>query len=416
MSRAFKLRPTGLLALASTLAAMVVSMIVVAPGGAAAPTKEFTATFEMPCSIAGGLVHATLKVETKAKGPEFVTEGETFEFTEASSTVTAPASLSTELVNGFGATRAKGFVKKTMVKAINSTPASENIAVTKLFPEGLPYEAPVEKEKPQVFTAPHLTTYNFPEPVSGAAGYTVTGTAGQNVELKLEHVNGGIESTLEAFNASGARVVSTTSVCEPPEVTLGQPIPIRPAVTETTEYKNIVVSGSLTVKRLGEAITLPEGSTFNGQGEVNTGTGAGSVKGSLEIPPFDASLRVFGMIPLTLHVHIKQMGPLEGSVAKSATVPGDEDLTIPLSLSFDTNQVRVFGMKIPGKCTTLAPVSLALMDTLTREELLTGSWSFAGTTTLPQFSCTGVMGTQLGFLLSVLLSGPGNPYSLKFSP
>jgi hypothetical protein len=123
------------------------------------------------------------------------------------------------------------------------------------------------------------------------------------------------------------------------------------------------------------------------------------------------------MVPITLGMNISQMGPLEGSVAKSATVPGDEALTIPLSLGVEIKSVQIFGMRFQAHCTTLAPVSLALMDTLTREELLKGSWSFAGTTTLPRFNCEGgPLQTMLTFLLTALLSGPENPYSLKFGP
>ena len=45
--------------------------------------------------------------------------------------------------------------------------------------------------------------------------------------------------------------------------------------------------------------------------------------------------------------------------------------------------LSLLGLKIPTQCTTTEPVSLTLVDTLTREELLTKGWSFAGTATLP---------------------------------
>jgi hypothetical protein len=366
--------------------------------------------------IANGLVNATLKVETRAKGPEFVTERETLEFTEASSTVSSPPAVSNELANAFAATSVKGFVKKTLVKTINATPASENIAVTAMLPRGLAYEAPVEKEKEEVFTAPHGTTYSFPEPVSGGAGYTVTGKGGENVELKLEHVNGGIESTLEAFDPTGLRTLRSTAVCEPPEAALGEPIPIK-APIEKAEYKNWVLSGALVDRKLGLPLALPEGSTFNGSGELNTETGAGSVKGSLSIPPITTTFKLLGFLTIHFGTTLTQVGPFEGAVAKSETVPGDETLTIPAKLNLGITSIGIFGLTFPTNCATAEPIGLNLSNTLTREELLTKGWSFGGTSTLPSIQCEGgVLGSFFGVALTHLLSGPGNPYSLKFSP
>jgi hypothetical protein len=398
---------------------MAATMVLAPASGATSPLKEYTSSFEMPCSVAGGLLHITDEVETRAKAPESVFEGETFAFSEASATLTdgsvnAPATLSKELTN-FGATHAKGVVRTADAHATNAVPATENIAVTKLFSVGLPYEAPIELEKRFRFTAPTGTTYSFPEPASGEPGYRVTGHAGADVELKLERVNGGIEWTLEAFNANNTRVVTATAVCEPPEAVLAQ-IPIHTPI-EKAEYKNWVLSGSLTDKKQGQAIALPEGSTFNGSGEVNTQTGAGSVTGNLSIPPFTAPLKLFGVLPLSLGVTIAQAGPLEGTVAKSEMVSGDQTLTIPANLNVFITSIGLFGLKLPTNCTTTEPVALQLTDTLTREELLRKGWSFTGATTLPRINCEGgPLGRGvLGFALSVLLSGPENSYSLKFS-
>jgi hypothetical protein len=201
------------------LTAIAAALVVAAPSGATAPLKEYEAKFAMPCSVASGLVHTTLTVEAKAKAPTEVIPMEKFLSTEATSTVHAPASLSNELHNSFGITHTKGFVKKTLVFSKNATPVKGNIVITKLFPEGLPYEAPVETEKEEVFTAPKGGTYNFPEPTETEAGATVTGTPGQSVELIAEHTEGGIESTVEGFNASNTRVLNTSAICTPPEGT-----------------------------------------------------------------------------------------------------------------------------------------------------------------------------------------------------
>jgi hypothetical protein len=185
---------------------------------------------------------------------------------------------------------------------------------------------------------------------------------------------------------------------------------------ETTEYKNWVLSGSITDKKQGQAITLPEGSTFNGHGEVNAETGAGSVTGNISVPPFNTTLDLFEVLPVTFGLTVSPSAPVEGSVAKSETVPGDETLTIPLKLGIGVTSLSVMGLSIPTSCTTSQGASLALADNLTREELLSKGWSFSGATTLPRFHCEGPFGGIVGVVLTLALSGPENPFSLRFAP
>ncbi|MDE3070780.1 MAG: hypothetical protein KGJ43_08645, partial [Acidobacteriota bacterium] len=78
--------------------------------------------------------------------------------------------------------------------------------------------------------------------------------------------------------------------------------------------------------------------------------------------------------------------------------------------------LQILGLSIPLRCAATEPLSLALADTLTSEELLKGNWSFAGTTAVPSIRCEGgFLGRLFGWVLSGLLSGPGNPYSLAVS-
>ena len=79
-------------------------------------------------------------------------------------------------------------------------------------------------------------------------------------------------------------------------------IPYLEGISKESELKNWVLSGTLTPRKLGQAITLPAGSTFNGSGEVNAETGAGSVTGNLLVPPFSAPLKLFGFLPASLGV------------------------------------------------------------------------------------------------------------------
>jgi hypothetical protein len=186
--------------------------------------------------------------------------------------------------------------------------------------------------------------------------------------------------------------------------------------TLAPQFANLTFSGSLTDKKLGQSIALPEGATFNGSGELNTETGAGSVKGNLSIPPFMASLKLFGLLPVNLGLRLRQVGAIEGSVAKNETAPGEEALTLPAKLSLGVTSLQILGLTVPTRCSGAEPLSLNLTDNLTSEELLKGGWSFSGTTAVPEVKCEGgFLGYLFGHVLSGLLSGPGNPYSLRIS-
>jgi len=177
-------------------------------------------------------------------------------------------------------------------------------------------------------------------------------------------------------------------------------------------YKNWVVSGSLTDRKAGRTITLPTGSTFDGSGEVNHETGAGLVTGSLAIPPFTATFKVSGH-PIAVGFRLTQVGALAGSIMASE---GLEALTIPVKLNVAISEVRLEGLSIPLHCSSSEPVSLNLADTLDLEELLTERWQFSGTFLLPKVSCEGgSRGAAFGAVLTALLSGPENTYSLAIA-
>jgi hypothetical protein len=190
-----------------------------------------------------------------------------------------------------------------------------------------------------------------------------------------------------------------------------------PPLIERAEYKGWIVSGSLSDKRLGQVITLPEGAIFNGSGSVNVETGAGSVAGTLTVPPFSATLRLFGVLPVTLGLSLSETGALEGTLVNSTSAPGEEALTIPAQLNVGVTSFGLLGLTIPTRCAAMEPLALTLVDNLTRAEFLSGGWSFAGTTTLSRFRCQGgLLSALFGSVLSSLLSGPENAYSLAVRP
>ena len=192
-------------------------------------------------------------------------------------------------------------------------------------------------------------------------------------------------------------------------------ITIAPRI-ERPEYQNWTVNGAITDKKLNQAIALPQGSAFNGRGELNTETGAGSVSGGVSIPPFTTTLRPFGLLPVELGMTLTEVGQLEGSISPNEAVPAAEVLAIPLRLELGITSVSVLGLTIPVTCASSEPMALELADTLSEEGVLSGKWSFAGSTVLPSLNCQHeFLSPLVGLLLSSMLSGPKNAYALSFA-
>jgi hypothetical protein len=233
-----------------------------------------------------------------------------------------------------------------------------------------------------------------------AGGSVVLGTTGAEPEVQLSWSPG----------ATGSTGVSGPTGATGPSGPTGPTGPI--GGSESLAFNNWSLSGSLTDKKLGQPITLPAGSTFNGAGELNTETGVGSLSGNLAIPAFTAPLKLFGVLPVELGVQLTPEA-IAGTLAKSETVSGDETLTVPLKLGMDITSISLLGLDIPTACLSAKPLALGLVDNLTREELAKKAWSFAGSTTIPRLKCEGgLLGGLFGVVLSALLSGPENAYAI----
>ncbi|MCW3018337.1 MAG: Fibronectin type domain protein, partial [Solirubrobacterales bacterium] len=75
-------------------------------------------------------------------------------------------------------------------------------------------------------------------------------------------------------------------------------------------------------------------------------------------------------------------------------------------------EVGLLGIGVPVHCETSEPVVFNLSDDLTFEEVTEIGPHFAGTVTIPNISCEGLEGLLVAPLLTTLMSGPENPYSL----
>lgn len=188
-------------------------------------------------------------------------------------------------------------------------------------------------------------------------------------------------------------------------------------------FKNWVVSGSVTPKKLNEPINLPAGSTFNGEAQVNLLTFSGPISGTIFVPPFNATMKILG-VPETVGMKLTQVGSIEGQITRSTqeTVdcPGAVEqnsicvtLSVPSRVNLAITVVGVLGINVPTTCETSEPIAFDAVDTLTLKEVYTSGPQFTGTATFPPVACYGVNGLVLGPVLTTLISGPDNPYVLS---
>lgn len=448
MLRRLRFRPVGWLVALGTFAAMAATMVVAAPGSAATE-KTYASTFKMECIIGPGSVNikGTLTTATQATGPETVKSGETgVEFHNSFSLVTSPSELGQPLFNG-GVREVRGFVVNFTLDSTGAEPAELNIAKPAEFPSGLPYHAPVENEKATTFRAPTEGTFSFgPYTVTGAAGTHlvshVTTEPGfeENPETGFKSTGKGVQSTLEGYNEHGEKLigplpVSCTALEEGGDLVLAT-IPIESGGTTTTTtshtttttttthtttttttteaapeviFHEWVLKGFVHDKKLGENITLPAGCKFNGHATV-----PGPLEANTSCPAFSDTVKILGLLPSTIGLEIKESEPIHGTITPAGA--GELKLTGTAKDNIFITSISLFGLKIPTSCKTVSPVIFPLESTAPASALATGT-TFTGETTLPNVSCSGgLLGALFGPVLSTLMSGPNNPFSLTVEP
>jgi HYR domain len=259
---------------------------------------------------------------------------------------------------------------------------------------------------PPTITVPSEITTVQTSPAGAVVTYTATATP--------------VDSVLRSFSctpASGSTfaVGTTTVTCT---ATDGHENTATASFQVTVLYHvafvNWLVEGRLNLHKVNQPVILPAGSTFNGSANLNFITLKGPLTGSIFVPPFSQSAKVFG-VPVSVGLEFSEAGAIGGSVGPSKTVEGDLALGAPYNTNIHVTSLNIFGITIPTKCVTAEPVSFALLTNLTLEEFLTG-WHFAGTTTIPTVKCEGTLGTLEGAVFTGLFSGPNNTYSIAITP
>ncbi len=198
------------------------------------------------------------------------------------------------------------------------------------------------------------------------------------------------------------------------------------AITIPYTFNNWAVWGSLTPKKLNEPVVLPKGSTFNGTSLLTTTPTelSGTVTGKIFVPPFNTTVKLGGAVPTEVGVTFTQVGPAEGSLVQTSTANcagshfGGLCVTLSVATKADIGitETGLLGIDVPSECETSEPVSFSLSATLPLSQLLDEGPAFKGVVTIPSIKCGGLSGLALGVLLTELMSGPENPYSLHIGP
>jgi len=177
-------------------------------------------------------------------------------------------------------------------------------------------------------------------------------------------------------------------------------VPAATAADIVLPFTDYQVGGSLTVKKLDQEITLPEGSTFNGTANLTTN----QLNGDVFIPEFTSTVRVLG-IPTQVTTKLEQVQPVQGTVALDG---GNVSIRSSTSAILRIKKLRLGLLGVPTTCRTAEPLVL----TLNYDGPLAFPLAFDGATTIPRLTGCGLLGPTLG----TLLSGPGNPYHVTLSP
>ncbi len=176
-----------------------------------------------------------------------------------------------------------------------------------------------------------------------------------------------------------------------------------PASAQSLPFTNWQLGGSLTVKKLHQSISIPDGSTFNGSLDLATG----NLTGDVSVPTSTQTVRVLG-IPTEITTDLVETGPSTGHVTISGS---DATIDATASAILYIRQIKVLGIPLRSRtCRTASPIVLPLHYSGPLD--LTNGFTFTGTTTLPRLTGCGLLDGPL----TLLMSGPDNPFTITLRP
>ncbi len=215
---------------------------------------------------------------------------------------------------------------------------------------------------------------------------------------------GTYQVSVEAEDVLGQRTSTSSNIVIAPQI-------------EAIEFNESPLSGDLAPAKLKQTIPLPNGSSFDGRTDLNVGTGAGSLAGTMSLPAFQTHLKRFGRHITSLGLSLSEVGPVEGAFKRTAGNPGEETLNASVRLELAVTSVSIAGApSVPVECATWEPITLPLSQSLTIEQLRAKALSFSGEVPIPAINCHKTVTGVTGSLLSRWLTGAQVPYTLTFGP
>jgi hypothetical protein len=446
-----RFRPIGWLTALCTLAALAATMVLAAPGGAATERPYETET-TAECVLAPGVLNepGTVTIKARGEGPSTVARGEQFALKNSTITITIPGKWA-ENLEGIGVRQIRGSVNGVEVEVEGGTPSSLNIAKPPEFPSGLPFKGPAGT----TFTAP--TEGGFlagPVTVTGkehlvmrlsaAAGFKKIGETGENKPI-FESTHGGFQFELSGYSepepGKFEKIIGPLEVaCTEPKASTLAEVAIVGEVTTTTSSSpttttttsagtttttttthtpcdlcpglNDKLTGSVTVLKLGQPITLPEGCTFRGPAEI-----PGLFEANTTCPSFTSGFKLFNILPVSLRLSLVESEPARGALTPEESAGRSViHMTGTIKENIEITRLGVLGLSVPVGCKTAEPAVFGLNSSNTAAELLRTGATSSGLTTLPAVQCSGPLGGIGGLFFSALVSGPNNPYTLTIAP
>jgi hypothetical protein len=169
--------------------------------------------------------------------------------------------------------------------------------------------------------------------------------------------------------------------------------------------KNWPLNGTVHMKTLNQSIAMPAGANFTADADLT----AQKISGTLSVPSFTATLRILGL-PINVRLSIVAAGSTTGT----ASLDNDGNLHVhghsPANLTIVSGGISF--INIPLGCMTSSPVDFAIDFDGPIASLGNGNLTFTGTTTFPWMTGCGL----LNGVMTALMSGPGQTYSLTVSP
>jgi hypothetical protein len=170
-----------------------------------------------------------------------------------------------------------------------------------------------------------------------------------------------------------------------------------PASADSVINVHYALTGTTFLKKLNTTVNLGSG-TLSASVDLTTGTSTST----LSLPPATASVKEFGIIPVTATTEMIQNGPATGTVNLSTNT-----ITSTASVTLKITSLTVFGISLPvGNSCETSPFTISLSSG--PGFTVGGGGPVSGGYTIPDFHHCGLN----TLLLNFTIPGAGNTISL----